>query len=174
MKCINKFLFEAKQKFNIYLDLDGVLTNLEGAVSKLGLGTFDELEKRSPGLVWKLIAKEGVKFWSQMEWMKDGRKLWDYVKHYPVTILSAPTKNPSSIKGKNIWINIELGKDVKRIIVPRKEKKNYANQHSILIDDMVKNISEWKTDGGIGILHEDAETTIKKLKSILGGTSEQK
>ena len=42
----------------------------------------------------------------------------------------------------------------------------YANEHSILIDDMQKNIDQWKAAGGIGILHTNAKDTIKKLKDL--------
>lgn len=56
-----------------------------------------------------------------------------------------------------------MGLDIEYYITSRKEKQNYSDQGSILIDDM-KNIDEWLLRGGIGILHISAENTIKELK----------
>ncbi|MFW6047538.1 MAG: hypothetical protein ACOCP4_07135 [Candidatus Woesearchaeota archaeon] len=40
----------------------------------------------------------------------------------------------------------------------------FANENSILIDDMEKNIKEWVSGGGIGILHRSYRKTIKELE----------
>lgn len=67
---------------------------------------------------------------------------------------------------KKEWINRELG-DVKAILVKNpKEKQQYANDKAILIDDMEKNIKQWKDSGGIGILFQSAEQVISKLKEL--------
>ena len=168
MKTINKFLQEANERYTIYCDLDGVLTDWEKAVRKLGFGSSESLiERGGEGLLFGLIGKAGVKFWSQMDWMPDGKKLWNYISQYPVKIISAPTKNPTSIRGKNIWIDIELGRDIERIIVPSKEKKKFSSPQGILIDDRENNVTDWRLAGGIAIHHIDTDTTIKKLKVIL-------
>ena len=169
MKVINQFLQEVRERYTIYLDMDGVICDLDTSFENLGYGGVDSiLDRGGEGLFFGLIGKAGIKFWTEMPWMQGGKELWDYVNQYPVKILSAPTNNPNSIKGKNIWIDRNLGKDVERIIVPAKQKKNYADQHSILIDDMSRNITQWRLAGGIAILHKNAETTIKKLKEMLG------
>ena len=40
------------------------------------------------------------------------------------------------------------------------------NQIGRLIDDMERNIQQWKDKGGIGILHTSAADTIKQLKEL--------
>ena len=168
MKTINKFLQETRQPYLIYVDMDGVLTDWDSAVEKLGHGSSDEIKKRGgDSLLWAIIGKVGTSFWSQMNWTKDGQKLWKNIKSYHPTILSAPTKNPTSITGKNQWIDKNLGKYIKRILVPSKEKKQYAKENSILIDDRIDNVKDWKLSGGIGILHKNTNDTISKLKGII-------
>jgi hypothetical protein len=56
----------------------------------------------------------------------------------------------------------------KRIICVEKSKvkKYYASAGKILIDDLHINIQEWRDWGGNGILHVNAESTIKALTSI--------
>ena len=38
------------------------------------------------------------------------------------------------------------------IVVHAKDKKNYAQENSILFDDSLKNIKGWKKNGGIAYL----------------------
>ncbi len=54
-------------------------------------------------------------------------------------------------------------------IVRRREKKNFAmnkRQPAILIDDYPKNVQQFKSAGGIGILHSNTQTTISQLRKI--------
>ena len=54
----------------------------------------------------------------------------------------------------------------KLILAFAHQKKDYANENSILIDDRSKNIDQWRAAGGIGILHINAASTIEKLKEL--------
>ena len=152
-------------KYNIYLDMDGVICNFGGAIKKVGV-TVDLLNNDADK-AWELIDGAGEEFWSDMDWMPDGKLLWNYIKKYKPTILSAPSRNPQSKTGKRKWIDKELGKDVSSIFVQKQDKQKYAAPYSILIDDHKKNISQWEEAGGIGILHSfNSEHTIKALKEL--------
>lgn len=170
MHSINFFLeFLSIRKYQLYLDLDGVLCNWEKAVYDIGKGTADQIEKKySPSELWAIINSQKVKFWSDMEWMPDGRKLWKYCKDLSPTILSAPPgRQPGlnyALKGKRIWVDNNLGKDVKAIFVAAHLKKNHAGKNKILVDDREPNIKGWINNGGIGILHKSADETISELK----------
>ena len=167
MQPINEFLDKINKKI-IFCDMDGVLTNFLQAVEDLGQGTFEELEKKDESLPWKIIAKSGEEFWSQMEWLPDGKELWEFIKPYHPTILSAPTKNSKvCISGKIKWVHRELGPHVKLILAPAKEKMEYAHKHGILIDDVSLNCQQWESAGGISILHKSTYKTINELTKIL-------
>ena len=45
----------------------------------------------------------------------------------------------------------------------------FVGDKTILIDDYIKNVNEWKAKGGIGIHHRDARATLVELKNILLG-----
>ena len=50
--------------------------------------------------------------------------------------------------------------DTSRInLVRRRDKKQYV-KGNLLIDDLIKNIAEWKVVGGTGILHKSVGQTI--------------
>lgn len=159
-----KFKDVYNKTHNVWCDMDGVLVNFKKAIEQLGL-TIKDLDDE-PNKAWPIITKAGENFWAQAPWMKDGKELWDYIKKYDPTILSAPSSANSSKTGKRIWVKNELGQNVKIILCKASEKQQFANDHSILIDDMQKNIDQWKSKGGIGILHTNAKDTIKKLKDL--------
>ena len=67
-----------------------------------------------------------------------------------------------------MWCQKNLKIDPSKVhIVQRREKKDYANKDAILIDDRKKNIQEWETSGGTGVLHVNVNSTIKQLKGII-------
>ena len=165
---LEKFLNE-KSEYKIYLDMDGVLTDFDSAFKKIDGRSTTEVEKEGDPAFWEHVKKGGLKFWSMMPWMKDGRKLWNYVKNMDVNILSSPSRSlPDSSKGKKIWVYQALNPTPKLILKRAREKQEYAKPNTILIDDRKKNIDRWNAAGGIGIWHKSANKTIKKLESILG------
>jgi hypothetical protein len=88
-------------------------------------------------------------------------------------ILSAPSSDPNSAKGKLIWCKRELNpQPVKVNLVPAKDKHIFAKPNHILIDDKDKNIQQWIEKGGIGILHTDTKSTIEKVQTVLGSLKE--
>ena len=65
------------------------------------------------------------------------------------------------------WMRRKLSEDVVINICYRAEKVvKCAGKESVLIDDLQKNIDEWRAAGGTGILHASAEQTLKELKDL--------
>lgn len=150
-------------KYTIYCDLDGVLVDFEKGYEEI---TGKPISSAGEGAeFWEPIHKMGEKFWADLEWMSDGKKLWKYIKPYNPIILSAPSQEESSKKGKESWKENNLP-DVKMILTPARFKQKYAGENKILIDDMEKNTQQWRDKGGIGILHTSAADTIKQLKEL--------
>jgi len=167
MKTINNFLME-QSIYKLYCDMDGILTDFDEAISNLGFKKNRGKTTINDKEMWTAIVRKGISFWSEMQWMKDGPELWKFIKKFDPIILSAKLYgNNDSVKGKEIWIRRHLNPGIKSIICNRKEKQDYADSHSILIDDKLKTIEEWKSKGGIGILHESTKKTISQLKGIL-------
>lgn len=171
MKQFAMFYFkeEAEGEYKLYCDLDGVLCDWDAAFKNLGDEHTEGLtgeqyeEKHGKEKFWKMIDEVGgLEFWSEMPWTKDGKKLWNHIKKFKPTILSAPSAQKVCTEGKDIWIDRELGKDVPRIY--EKNKYIHANPESVLIDDYENKIKPWVENDGIGIRHQSADKTIKELK----------
>ena len=168
MKELVNEIVDDKPKYKIFCDADGVLTDFDNNFKKYsgGISPREYEEKMGKEEFWNLIdVKIGQKFWTEMPWMNDGHELWNFIKQYKPTILSAPSRNPVSSKGKKEWVKSELP-GTKLILAFADEKQKYSEENSILIDDMKKNIEQWVSQGGIGILHTSARETIKKLKEL--------
>ena len=152
-------------KPKIYCDMDGVLVDFNkrfGELSAWGPEKF--IEKNGLDEFWELIDGRGVGFWVGMEWMEDGKQLWNALKeNFEVELLSSPSRAENSRLGKRLWVrNHKLG--VKLNLAYSKNKKKYAAPNHILIDDRKDNIEDWENAGGVGILHTSTENTIKCLK----------
>jgi 5'(3')-deoxyribonucleotidase len=177
--------------YKVYCDMDGVIVNFidpmlslindpnnqqtqEGqkAIARFKRNQFirDDLKDfyKAPKEIIdyvRLFSTNNISFWENLEWTLDGKELWDFLKPYNPYILSAPT-DKDSIIGKQMWVLQNLRIPSNRVILTR-DKENYANPYSILIDDTSKNIELFKKHKGIGILHNNTQETIKILKTIL-------
>jgi hypothetical protein len=97
--------------------------------------------------------------------MPDGKRLWKYISKYTPELLSAPSRQLDSRVAKHDWVNKELP-GVHLILRSAKNKKEFATPKSILIDDRIANIIDWREAGGIAIHHINAKQTIDQLKSL--------
>lgn len=150
-------------KYNIFCDMDGVLTDFDLAyfnLTGIDLGGQHLNDKN----FWDPINKGGVKFWSDMEWKSDGKMLWEHIEKYNPVLLSAPSRSNDSRVGKFQWVEKHLP-GVTLILRSAERKRDFATPKSILIDDRKDNIDGWVESGGIGIHHKSAEETIEILKT---------
>ena len=169
MKQYKKFYREAKGDLpRIYCDMDGVICDFVYAAKR---ATGQNWQGLRSGQDWESI-KRTKNFWSTMPWTRDGKQLWNFIKKYQPHILSAYSiEDPNCIPGKRKWLKSNLGytQNFMINIVRRREKKNFAmnkRQPAILIDDYPKNVQQFKSAGGIGILHSNTQTTISQLRKI--------
>ena len=180
-----QFINESAADYRIFCDMDGVLCNFDKRFKDLNPEhlNFNEYEaKHGKSSSWELIKKEGEKFWSELNWMPDGGELWSYLNQISApTILSSPSREYSSIKGKMKWIGANLGisqstattkskgwdKDTRIILSSHKHLYVLPEVKSILIDDTESKIDKWEAAGGIGILHTSTAETIASLNRII-------
>ena len=152
--------------YKIYCDMDGVLTDFDSRFkyfSNMDPRAYED--KYGKEKFWDLIdGKIGVRFWTGMEWMPEGEKLWDYIKKYNPTLLSAPSRQNESRLGKRLWAKNNLP-CVKLILANASAKQNYSGKNKILIDDRESNIEQWRSKGGIGILFKSTQQVIDELKN---------
>ena len=165
---VNEDLEKIRTKYKIFSDMDGVITDFDQSFKKYsdGLAPADYEKKFGKEKFWELIDGKGkVGFWVGMPWMEDGKQYWDYIKDYDVELLSSPSRSSTSRLGKRLWVRNNLP-GIKLTLAQAAKKQNYAAPNHILIDDRKSNIEQWRSQGGIGILHTSAADTINQLKKL--------
>lgn len=158
----------------IFMDLDGVLVDL-----KKGLGDRinKNLENASPkefttefhSFINKLNYYETVEFWADLPETPDCAELWSSVKFYKPLILTSVSGVIPAIYGKQLWCYRHLDLPSSRVFCSKnsKEKKYYASQKSLLIDDFVDNIQEFREAGGTAIHHTNTASTIHEIQQFI-------
>ncbi len=154
-------------EYTIYCDMDGVLCDFDKRFMEFsnGMPPGKYESKFGKKAFWKLISEKGVGYWVGIPWMLDGKQLWNYIKPYNPSLLSAPSMEESSRLGKRLWVRNNIP-GTKLILRSAEQKQEFANPNAILIDDRPSNIEQWRAKGGIGILHTSADETIEQLKKL--------
>jgi 5'(3')-deoxyribonucleotidase len=162
--------------YDIFIDMDGVLTDFERRFEQFAGVTPDEYmsqktiqvgEKKANEEFWNLVDKQiGVRFWAGMPWMPEGEKLYKYIKKYKPTILTSPSREESSRIGKGVWVKRNMSGVPVKFGYGADGKAKFAGPNKILIDDREDNISAWKAAGGVGILFKSTEQVKNELSKL--------
>lgn len=156
----------------VYFDMDGVLVNFRKGASNIGI-KFKGYDIVEPEISWKKISDLGIKFWSNLSWIKGSKELFELAcTLFPkVEILSARSKDYSSVIGKLIWceqlekIAKEHKTKFKVNIVWQSQKKKFSKTKGIknlLIDDLEDNLLKWEGDSILFKNSEQAKTELMK------------
>ena len=145
------------------LDLDGTISFWEKSVAKIcniDINDKKVREKLKNGKrmetfvggddkMWPLIDKEGEKFWTNMEILPWGRRLYNLLKETGdyFCFLTSPSNNPICASGKIKWLKKHFGENFKDFLIGR-NKHLCASPTSILIDDNKDKIKKFKQFGG--------------------------
>ena len=155
---------------NVYFDMDGVLVDFVGRFLDHypEIGTQANMYKLDDEEFWpKVKAIEG--FWENLDAIKGSLDLFKYAyNNFNVEILSSPSRHDKrSGSGKFHWLEKNLGDYVFSInLVRAQNKKYFANENSLLIDDLQSNIDGFRENGGTAIKFENAEQALNELKNI--------
>jgi len=168
----------------IYCDLDGVLVDFDKGYYELTGQHTTYADRHGSKYFWDLYQESlekndisAYRYWADLDWMPDGKKLWDYIKKHNPHILTAPAikdlpkekayniKYNPSMQGKFNWTR-RLDNVNKVKFKGTKQKHVLSGENKILIDDRADTIERWNNAGGIGIYHTSTENTIKQLKQL--------
>ncbi|CAM9180482.1 unnamed protein product [Discosporangium mesarthrocarpum] len=148
----------------IFCDLDGVLCDFDrGVVNIFGVPP-EELSKKT---MWGGLSR-APGFYSNLEWMNDGRELWEGIRGLQPTILTGVPMGKWAEPQKRAWCSDELGGDVPVITCMSRDKHKYCHSPGcILIDDRGSLRVDWESQGGLFIHHTSTRQSLKELEAIL-------
>lgn len=160
----------------IYFDMDSVLADFERGVEELA--GFKKTEQSSStaaqdDAMWEAI-KQVPHFYDKLELMPGAKEMFEYIygkygdRCEVLTGIPKPKRGIATAgEDKIAWMHRVLSSEIKVNVVFKEEKKNFCQgEDYILIDDLERNINEWKEFGGTGILHKSSEETLSIFKDI--------
>jgi len=151
----------------IYCDMDQVLVDFIGGAEEVIDMPFAQADKNDR---WEAI-KNTKNFWANLDWMPGAKRLYSFIAKYDPHILSAASGRDVNVRpGKLKWLSKNT--KIKRSninIVKREDKQKFAmtdEKPNVLIDDYLKNITQWEAKGGIGVHHTEVGKTLAELKRL--------
>lgn len=158
--------------YQLFVDLDGVLADFDEGVRRI---TGKDPAELHPRRMWPAIAKTRG-FYDSLNWMSDGRVLWDAVQDFDPVILTGLPMGKWAEPQKRSWCERELGPEIPVVTGMSRKKAELAAQWMeenglggripVLVDDRLKMKEAWEASGGHFILHLDAPGSIKELKAL--------
>lgn len=145
---------------NIYLDMDGVMADLEQGLD----GLFGEGRDRKVPLTnadWKRIIAT-PNFFFKLPPMEGAKEFFRSIQHLPnlYFLTSCPTSNYEEVaRQKKAWVRLHLTHNHMVLPAAGSESKPLFmhNSGDILIDDWGKNCKAWEEAGGLAIKHEGTD-----------------
>ena len=119
-----------------------------------------------------VLVEDDEEWWATLPWQPGGKKLWSYIRQFDPDILTAPMDKggkTGSLPGKIRWVEQNLKISGNKIIFEHDKWKHAVSEdgkRNILIDDFSSKIDPWDNANGIGILHLNANNTIRILKAL--------
>jgi len=162
--------------YKLFLDLDGVLVDFDAGIIDI-LGRPPDGGPRGkpipPGLMWSSAAR-AESFYEHLNWMPDGRQLWEFAKALSPIILSGLPRGSWAAPQKRAWCERELGPLVPVELCMSREKPERAEAltpvgvRPVLVDDRESLAEPFERAGGIFLLHRTAAESIERLKDLFG------
>jgi 5'(3')-deoxyribonucleotidase len=162
----SKVFNEKAKGYQIFLDMDGVISDLDTHAAKTG--KYDESGK----LQYDAL---DLNWWSSMPVFWGAKSFHKKLKTLgTVRFLTAPTLSKDCFGGKANWITDKFNSGRGRfalldLIICRGSDKNLlARDTHILVDDRENNVKAWQEAGGIGVHHKgDFKKTLARVEEVI-------
>lgn len=146
----------------LFLDVDGVFADFEGAVEALFGRPVAQVPRRE---MWGRIHRTRG-FWSNLVLLPGADRLWAHCEPYgPVFLTGILTGDRTCAPGKVEWVRRHFRTD-RVICCMAKDKPKHGMPGDVLVDDRERNLEAWEAMGGRGVLHRSVEGTIEALRGL--------
>lgn len=161
-------------KHELFLDMDGVVVDLDALFVKLYGKTLRQMPKEERHAAWVNDFKP--EWFLEAPPMQDMDKLlkWATTRFTSVRFLTAlpnrrRDKALDSMHAKMEWVHKHVGHTIPVTFGPfaHDKQKHCAGFNYILIDDNEQNIRQWGLKGGIAVFHHNADRSIEEVERFL-------
>lgn len=159
------------RRYKLSLDLDGTIADFNKKANEVMGTNFTGTHNPWD---WKTLSEKCPDLYKDLDLLPDAHQLIAYIRnrfHNKFSVLTAIPKNaifPGVTAHKRDWVFTRLGPSIKTNFGPFSIDKQYhcEGNHHILVDDNDLCVEQWILRGGIGILHVNAESTIRELQAL--------
>lgn len=157
----------------VYFDMDGVLTDLDGMLAEKAGVPREAMKDRSLRSQWIVnsIEEDQVAHWRDIPPNRNDEfravMSWLRMKEVPIEILTSYGESTIvdcgalAHAGKVKWIMTYYLAEFRNSTIARFngvqncwQKQHYATSTSLLVDDQVENVEQWRAAGGRAILYD--------------------
>lgn len=154
----------------IYLDLDGVFADFNGAVQKHCPGLIYQQHSKQ---IWKIL-ETIPHFFSTLDPILPSLKIYDDIAsntNIEMQFLTALPRATGYLKtaqrDKTDWVHEHIDCAQVNCVSSWEMKKYFCRgKCDILIDDSPRNIEDWAKAGGTGILHVTLDDTLQQMHQL--------
>ncbi len=156
----------------IFLDMDGVLVNLQCPLKDMhGIDVNLAFHRHELKLTTEeLWSKTDAGWWAGLPWMDDGRAILaiceEAVGAENVFLCSTPAEWPGSADGKIRWIKEQAPNYARRFVLTP-TKAACANPRTLLIDDYENNVIDFRMAGGAVLLCPRPWNALRDQKAVV-------
>jgi len=170
---------------SVFVDMDGVVADFQKEfLRKFGGSSPKAIDQIIDTKGWGWVGEQYPELFARLPETPDANYLMSAllrlqtegrIKIHILTALPNQLLNTRSRADKIEWVKTRYryleDKDIH--IVTRSQKQNFATVSNlegvapVLIDDFKKNINEWKSAGGFGIVHTSAASSLNILQTYL-------
>ena len=153
---------EGLREPHVFLDCDGVLADFDTyAEAYFGMNPREYEKRIGSAKFWQQLEAKGD-FYRNLPLMPDAMALYEGVKHLHPTILTGCPRGDWAQGQKVAWA-AEHFPGVPIITCRSADKREYAKQGDVLIDDWPQHRHRWIEMGGVFIVHHDAASSLAAL-----------
>lgn len=155
----------------IYLDMDGVIADFNKRYKELYHMEPREAEKHKKFYKFFETFISSSQF-ATLELMPNAMALIEFLRkaQVPTQILSSTANeevHDAIAKQKMIWLQTHGITFTPNLVPGKRHKYKWAKPDTIIIDDTLSVIEDWREAGGIAIWHKDVPTTLAQLQMYL-------
>lgn len=155
------------KKSQLFVDLDGVLADMDGHYQACFGSRLDRNAIDPPGMWENILSRP--QFFMELPVIHDALELWSGILalHQSPIILTGIRQSVYDCgQQKTWWVKEHISAVPQVVCCKSSQKYLHGKPGDVLVDDWKRYQKKWEDMGGIFVLHHNAAATLSRLREI--------